>query len=100
MANALINGSCSGSVIHPGLFEIIFTSRILPVAQRQSSLPIPLVTFKESSGKGSEIQAMLEKSEFSERNTEARASHSQLLKYVRSAFSKRQLQLNMGFILF
>ena len=26
----LINGSCSGSMIHPGLFEIIFTSLTLP----------------------------------------------------------------------
>lgn len=28
--NVLINGSCSGSMIHPGLFEIIFTSLTLP----------------------------------------------------------------------
>lgn len=46
--NVLINGICSGSVIHPGLFEIMFTSFTLPVAQRQSRLPIPLVIFKES----------------------------------------------------
>ena len=68
--NVLINGSCIGSVIHPGLFEIIFTSLTLPVAQRQSRLPIPLVTFKESTGWGSQIHMMLERSELSERNTE------------------------------
>lgn len=69
--NVLINGSCSGSMIHPGLFEIIFTSLTLPVAQRQSRLPIPLITFKESTGWGSQIQTMLERSVLFERNAEA-----------------------------
>lgn len=88
--NVLINGSCSGSVIHPGLFEIIFTSLTLPVAQRQSRLPIPLITFKESTGWGSQIQMMLERSELSERNTEAGTSaRSLLLNRFQSIASKK-----------
>lgn len=77
--NVLINDSCTGGTIHPGLFEIIFTSLTLPVAQRQSRLPIPSVTFKESTGWGSQIRMMLERSELSERNTEARSSPLSLL---------------------
>lgn len=89
--NVLINGSCHESVIHPGLFEIIFTSLTLPIAQRQYRLPIPLVTFEESTGWGSQIQMMLERSQLSERSTEASASsQSLLLNRYQSISSKAQ----------
>lgn len=79
----LINGSCSGSMIHPGLFEIIFTSLTLPPCTKAIQIADSPGNFQGiyrpgGGGGGSRIQTMLERSQISERNAEANASSRSL----------------------